>query len=132
MKIEVPNGDIFDKYSILCIKSSKITDPVKLNGIHLELESLRASYHFVLALIDSSLAYDAALVAFSKLQEINEALWIIEDRIRVKEADKCYDEEFIQLARSVYITNDERCALKRDINIITDSKFQEEKAYTKY
>lgn len=123
MKIEVSNGEIIDKYTILMIKSNKIKDELKLKNIENEKNSL----------IDiCKIIIDFSSELFQNLLEINQKLWIIEDKIREKEKNKEFDEEFISLARSVYKTNDIRAEIKKNINLKTESKFIEEKSYEKY
>lgn len=131
MKIEVANGEIFDKYSILQLKLSKIKDTAKLESIRKEHSKVRTAYLLILSECEDSMA-QAARVAYSKLAEVNARLWEIEDSIRDKERNKEFDSDFIELARQVYIQNDLRCQIKNDINIITGSDFTEEKSYAKY
>ncbi|MDJ0781168.1 MAG: DUF6165 family protein [Desulfosarcinaceae bacterium] len=124
MKIEVANGEIVDKFTILSIKRQQITDRSKLKNIRKEYDLLAE------ALVALGIPTDDPdLVA---LQAVNQALWEIEDLIRRKEADQCFDDEFIELARRVYKSNDRRAALKRRINEKTGSLLLEEKAYAAY
>jgi len=127
MKIEVSNGEILDKITILVIKSKMITDPVKLKNINNELDELKSFLDVV--------GYESNVtVNFSvkELQSVNEKLWVIEDKLRDKEKLKEFDDEFIQLARGVYFTNDERARIKKNLNEVTNSKLVEEKSYQKY
>jgi len=124
MKIEVANGEIVDKFTILSIKLQKIIDGSKLENIRREHDLLTEALS-VLGIA----AEDPDLVA---LQAVNLKLWEIEDQIRRKEADRRFDEAFIQLARSVYINNDRRAELKRRINLKTGSVLVEEKDYAAY
>ena len=127
MKIEVSNGEILDKITILVIKSKRITDPVKLKNINAELDELIP----FLDVVD----YKSNVIVNSlvkELESVNEKLWVIEDKLRDKEKLKQFDDEFIELARSVYFTNDERANVKKKLNEITNSKFTEEKSYQKY
>lgn len=127
MKIEVSNGEILDKITILVIKSKKITDPNKLKNINVELEEL-------LPFLDI-FNYETNVTVNSlvkELEKINEKLWDVEDKLRDKEREKQFDDEFIQLARSVYFTNDERAKVKKYLNEVTNSKLVEEKSYQKY
>ncbi|MCB9059907.1 MAG: hypothetical protein H6622_00105 [Halobacteriovoraceae bacterium] len=118
---EISIGELLDKYSILDIKREKITDPIKLQKINKEWESLRLRIEeLALKNVESSI---------QTLREINLNLWNIEDEIRSKEALNDFDEEFIRLARSVYITNDKRFELKNRINQTFSSKIQEVKSY---
>ena len=127
MKIEVSNGEILDKITILVIKSKRITDPVKLKNINAELDELIS----FLDVVDykSNVTVNSLV---KELESVNEKLWVIEDKLRDKEKLKQFDDEFIQLARSVYFTNDERANVKKKLNEITNSKFVEEKSYQKY
>jgi hypothetical protein len=124
MKIEVANGEIVDKFTILSIKLEKITVASKLENIRREYDLLKAALRSLNIAPD-----DPDLMA---LRAVNLKLWDIEDRIRLKEAEQRYDQEFIELARSVYIDNDQRAELKRRINLKTGSLLVEEKAYAAY
>ena len=125
MMVEVSVGEVVDKYTILDIKQDKILEEKKLIHIMREKSSL------LLSLEDQGY-----LRLFEKeikeLKSINEKLWDIEDRIRVKELNKQFDEEFIELARSVYITNDQRFEVKSRINQLSNSNFKEMKSYENY
>ena len=123
MNIEVSTGEIVDKLSILQIKKNNITDNEKLINIDKE-------YDYLYKIIFEDLKIDKE--DFYKLILINEKLWQIEDDLRIKESQKEFDEEFIELARSVYYTNDERANIKKQVNIKYGSDFVEEKSYNKY
>jgi hypothetical protein len=122
MKIEVSHGEIIDKYTILQIKKEKCEDASKLKNIQNELN--------ILIPIVKGLNLSESLI--DELRNINLKLWEIEDLIRVCEHEKKFDSEFIQLARSVYITNDLRFKVKSQINKITKSSIVEEKILPKY
>jgi len=124
MQVEISIGELVDKVSILKIKSRKIHDPEKLHNIHHELQLLHRKMESAGITLESA--------EYQQLEEINTALWEIEDRIRMKEAKKAFDDEFIQLARSVYLQNDERAAVKREINRAYGSDLMEEKSYSAY
>jgi len=127
IKVEVSVGEFLDKLTILQIKAARITDPVKQANVQRELAAL------TLVWSDTSFANGVDLDALiAELRRVNEILWDIEDRIRAKEADGAFDAEFIELARSVYQTNDRRAAIKRAINHKTGSSVIEEKSYTDY
>jgi len=126
MKVEVSNGELLDKFSILKIKLEKIKDEFKLINIKNEIDTISKNCEEI---IQSDLRLS---VIFEELVSVNESLWDIEDKIRIKEKEKEFDSEFIELARSVYITNDIRFTLKNKINIITSSKLVEEKSYESY
>ena len=123
MNIEVSTGEIVDKLSIIQIKKNNITDNEKLINIDKEYD-----YLYKIVFEDLKITKED----FYKLIWINEKLWKIEDDLRIKENKKEFDEEFIELARSVYYTNDERANIKKDINIKYKSDFVEEKSYNKY
>ena len=128
MSIEVPIsvGEFLDKLSILRIKVERIGDPAKLENVKNEtaaLEEVWSASEFV------SLDLDAEQ---SRLKTVNEALWEIEDDIRLKEARKEFDDEFIELARAVYVTNDQRAATIKAINLKSGSKLVGEKSYEEY
>lgn len=125
MKIEVSNGEILDKLSILNIKLLKINDISKNKNIANEQEYLQKICKELLILKD-------IIELFNELQRINLELWNIEDEIRKKEKDKEFDHNFIELARKIYILNDNRADVKKQINIISKSNFIEEKSYEKY
>jgi hypothetical protein len=127
MKIEVSNGEILDKITILVIKSKMITDPVKLKNINNELDELKPFLDVV--------GYESNSTVNSlvkELESVNEKLWNVEDKLRDKERSKQFDDEFIKLARDVYFTNDERARIKKNLNEVTNSKLVEEKSYQKY
>ena len=124
MKIEISVGELVDKVTILSIKLQKIKNEEKLANIRKEFDMLRASMEA------SGISTDSD--EFKQLQAVNLILWDIEDRIRLKEAKKEFDDEFIELARSVYIQNDQRFELKRQINVSSDSELIEEKEYVDY
>ena len=119
----ISHGELIDKISILEIKKERLVGS-KLQNINKELESLKV-------LVDKShLEIDVDL--FSQLKQVNTNLWEIEDQIRIKEKNKEFDNEFIQLARSVYKQNDMRASIKREINQKYNSQLIEEKSYKKY
>ena len=123
MKIEVSNGEIVDKLTILLIKKDNIKDSEKLNNIEKEIAEIGS-------ISDSIVSRDSK--EFIRLHNINKGLWKIEDEIREKERAKQFDDAFIQLARSVYFTNDERAEAKRAINELSGSELFEEKSYEAY
>tara|TARA_B110000503_G_scaffold142780_1_gene240889 strand:+ start:2332 stop:2712 length:381 start_codon:yes stop_codon:yes gene_type:complete len=126
MIIETPIsvGELIDKITILRIKSRVIVDPIKLHNVNNELSQL------IYTLSNSKLP--DILCEFQSLEDINKELWDIEDNIRIKESKKEFDNEFIELARAVYITNDKRSELKKDINLKVGSDLIEEKSYEQY
>ena len=127
MLVEVSNGELLDKISILELKMLKIEDEEKLFNIKKEFETLNP---LVVNLFEN---YDSQLQNhYLELAKINGELWDIEDWIRDCEREKRFDKEFVELARSVYITNDKRCEVKKLINIETSSGLVEEKSYKEY
>jgi hypothetical protein len=124
--VPISPGELLDKITILRIKCARIADPAKLANVRLELSRLEQSRA-------ASLPAAADLAAEeSELERVNAALWDIEDRIRELEAQQRFDAAFIELARSVYLRNDERAAIKRRINLKLDSALVEEKSYSPY
>ena len=126
IKVEISPGELIDKITILEIKIEKISDPDKLKNIKNEYRLLQQTYEECIP------ASQEIRRLISKLKAVNEKLWMIEDDIRDCERRKDFDKGFIELARSVYKNNDTRARLKREINMILDSKIVEEKSYRKY
>ena len=124
MEIEISNGDLVDKVSILSIKMQRISSPEKRVNIKQELDLL---YEKMLAI-----GITETSDKYQRLLEINKNLWDIEDHIRVKESKQEFDDVFVQLARRVYFENDKRSEVKREINIETGSRVIEEKEYVHY
>jgi hypothetical protein len=126
IRVEISPGELIDKKTILEIKIEKISDPDKLNNIKNEYRLLRHT-------CEQCIPVSKELRRLtSELKAVNEKLWMIEDEIRDCERRKDFDKKFIELARSVYKNNDSRARLKREINMILDSKIIEEKSYRKY
>jgi len=123
MKIEVSIGEIVDKLSILRIKKNNISDSEKLKNVTTE-------YDYLYSIVFDELKIEES--DFYNLVLINEKLWDIEDKLRDKERDKSFDDDFIELARSVYFTNDKRAEIKKEINLKYGSIFIEEKSYKEY
>ena len=119
-------GEFLDKLTILEIKSERIADPAKLANVRHELDALRATW------AASPLAARDVSALVARLKAVNQTLWDIEDRIRRHEADQRFDTTFIDLARAVYRTNDDRAAIKRELNVALGSDLLEEKSYTHY
>lgn len=126
VNIEISIGEFFDKITILEIKKERISNAEKLVNINNELDGLNG------LLQELPFSRDDAAEEVSELKNINEQLWVIEDDIREKESRKEFDEKFIELARAVYITNDKRSDIKREINLKLGSDFVEEKSYEEY
>jgi len=118
INIPVSYGELFDKISILQIKLLEIKSDNVKKELDLLLEKIK------------NIDIDPDLV--HKLKTVNKNLWDIEDRLRIKEKEKEFDEEFIELARSVYFTNDKRAAIKKQINVELNSDIVEEKQYVNY
>ena len=128
MQLQVPVsvGEVLDKITILQIKLAHISDAAKRANIQNELDAL-------LPLVaGDAFTTDQMQALMAELKSVNEALWDIEDDIREKEAAKSFDAEFIRLARAVYITNDKRAEIKKQINLATGSSLVEEKSYESY
>ena len=126
IQVPVSHGELIDKITILEIKSRRITDPAKLANVRSELDLLNAVWT-----TDAASRTDIADER-ARLLAVNEALWEIEDAIRLKERAQAFDAAFIELARSVYVRNDERAAVKREINLKLGSQLVEEKSYQDY
>lgn len=124
--VPISPGELLDKITILRIKAARITDEAKLRNVRLELDALEQTW------LDSGSAIPEVAADEAGLQRVNEELWDIEDRIRDKERAKEFDAVFIELARAVYVTNDERARLKRSINVTLGSRLVEEKSYQPY
>ena len=128
MQLQVPVsvGEVLDKITILQIKLAHISDANKRVNIQNELDAL-------LPLVaGDGFATEEMQGLLAELKLVNEALWDIEDDIREKEAAKSFDAEFIKLARAVYVTNDKRAEIKKQINLATGSALVEEKSYESY
>jgi hypothetical protein len=123
MKIEVSNGEIIDKLTIIQIKLERIKDKVKLVNLQKEYDELIKASSSVIGTSDP---------LYKDLYAVNCELWDIEDHIRDLERNKDFGVSFISTARAVYIKNDKRSELKREINIKTSSGLIEEKSYEKY
>jgi hypothetical protein len=124
--VPVSPGELLDKITILRIKSARITDPAKVANVRLELGLLEKTWR------DSGCAAGNISGDERALHDVNERLWDIEDRIREKEALQTFDRDFIDLARAVYMYNDERAAIKKRVNLALGSRIIEEKSYKPY
>jgi len=124
--VPVSPGELLDKITILRIKVARIQDAAKLANVKLELSLLEQTWK------DSGAAAHDVALDERALANVNGQLWDIEDRIRDKEAHQTFDREFIELARAVYISNDERAAIKKRINLQLGSRIIEEKSYKQY
>ena len=124
--VPVSWGELFDKITILEIKSARLTSETARSNVRRELEQLSRAA----AAVEAENPKLAELKA--SLKQVNEALWAIEDDIRAKEAVQNFDAEFVALARAVYHKNDERGRIKGAINALLNSDITEEKQYTKY
>lgn len=126
LSVPVSPGEFLDKLSILEIKSERIADAQKLKNVRTELSLLRRVW------AESAYAQADVEQEYAELRRVNEQLWNIEDRIRLKEAAKAFDQDFIELARAVYVLNDRRAASKRRLNEALGSDLIEEKSYADY
>jgi hypothetical protein len=124
--VPISPGELIDKITILEIKSARMTDAAKLHNVRTELALLNETWNA------SAFGKADIRVEWDGLREVNGQLWDIEDRIRDKERDSQFDQVFIELARAVYVTNDERAAIKRRINVKLGSALVEEKSYKEY
>ena len=127
MKVEVSNGELLDKLSILELKLKNIKDNKKLINIKNEHGGLSPLCNNLFNNYGNELRS-----LYAKLSEINAELWKIEDDIRECERNKDFGDEFVRLARAVYFTNDKRSDVKKSINSLTESGFVEEKSYEDY
>ena len=125
VSVPVSVGELIDKLSILQVKKIKIVNPEKLKYVTEEFDLLynQSENHFQVDAVES---------LYYSLIEVNSNLWDVEDKLRVFESEKKFDQEFIELARKVYYTNDERFRLKNEINSITSSEIREVKDYKPY
>jgi hypothetical protein len=126
LNVQTSPGEFLDKLTILEIKTERITDPAKLANVRRELDQLRATW------AASPLAGRDVTRLVAELKAVNVTLWEIEDRIRGQEAEQRFDGGFVELARSVYRTNDRRAALKRELSLALGADLLEEKSYTEY
>ncbi|PPU73228.1 hypothetical protein XcuCFBP2542_16495 [Xanthomonas cucurbitae] len=124
--VPVSFGELLDKIAILQIKSERMTDVAKLANVRNELSALENSW-----MAHPADGHDIVRLR-AELKAVNERLWVIEDDIRLKEQAQSFDDAFIQLARSVYIENDERARIKKQINLALGSSYVEEKSYQDY
>jgi hypothetical protein len=124
--VPISPGELIDKLTILEIKSQRMTDAAKLANVRTELELLRQTW------AASPYAKTDIEAEWSALRDVNAKLWDIEDDIRDKERAGAFDARFIELARAVYVTNDERAAIKKRINTKLGSTLVEEKSYRDY
>ena len=126
IQVPISPGELLDKITILQIKSERIDDPAKLANVNRELEMLTRVWE---QSVDSG---DEIEALAARLKSINEALWEIEDKIRDEERNKRFGERFVELARAVYVTNDERADAKKRVNLLLGSSIVEEKSYQDY
>jgi len=126
IQVPVSPGEVLDKITILEIKSERMSDPEKVANVRVELALLQETWNNFIK------NDDKIQRLHEQLKEINEALWEIEDDIRDKERAKEFDERFIELARAVYVTNDRRSEVKKQLNLHLGSGIVEEKSYQDY
>lgn len=124
--VPVSFGEVLDKITILEIKVERIADPAKVVNVRRELDALNETW------AEAVSDHDAIAALRQQLKAINEQLWVIEDDIRDQEAAQDFGPRFIELARAVYVTNDQRAAIKKAINLALGSRFVEEKSYQDY
>lgn len=126
IKVDLSVGEFLDKVTILEIKSERIKDETKLENVNKELNLLKKIW------AESEFASTDIADEMGRLKAINEKLWEIEDDIRDKERARAFDDKFIELARAVYYSNDERAAIKKELNVKLGSDLVEEKSYSDY
>ena len=126
IRVPISPGELLDKITILRIKSERMTDDAKLANVRAELALLEGVWR------TSGCAIPAIVADERALARVNSELWDIEDQIREKEATQTFDRAFIDLARAVYVTNDERAAIKKRLNLTLGSHIVEEKSYRRY
>jgi hypothetical protein len=124
--VPVSPGELLDKITILRIKSARMTDAAKLANVRHELSLLEQTWRT--SVPDGGKVTDEERA----LQSVNERLWDVEDRLRDLEAEQRFDKDFIELARAVYVHNDERAAVKKRVNTRLGSTLVEEKSYRPY
>jgi hypothetical protein len=124
--VPISPGELLDKITILRIKAARMSDPLKIANVKHELALLEKTWK------DSGAAAVDLGPEEANLTHVNEKLWVIEDDIRDEERAKRFGEKFIELARAVYFTNDDRAAIKKRINILLGSSIVEEKSYKSY
>jgi len=126
IQIPISPGELLDKITILQIKAERISDPAKVANVKTELDMLSEVWN-------KAVEVDAEISALTaELKSVNETLWEIEDDIRDEERNKQFGERFIELARAVYVTNDERANAKKKVNLHLHSAIVEEKSYQDY
>ena len=131
--VPVSPGELLDKITILRIKAARMSDPTKLKNVAAELDLLASIWRDCGCAAQPDSETGQALAAEERaLEAVNAKLWDIEDRIREKESAQRFDGEFVELARAVYISNDERAAIKKRINVRLGSRIVEEKSYAPY
>ncbi|MGH8091806.1 MAG: DUF6165 family protein [Rudaea sp.] len=126
ISVPVSFGELIDKITILEIKSEQIRDAAKLANVRAELDLLNATW------TQNPASRTDIVAERAELKRINEALWDIEDEIRLQEKAQAFDARFVELARAVYFTNEKRAAVKREINLKLGSQLVEEKSYQNY
>ncbi|MBV8634686.1 MAG: hypothetical protein JO002_09375 [Burkholderiaceae bacterium] len=126
MQVEIAPGELVDKITILAIKRARIADAAKLKNVEHE-------YCILTAILPPEFQTNPKLGELqAALQAVNEIIWQVEDDIRDHERRKDFGPSFVELARAVYINNDQRAALKREINVALQSAIVEEKSYAAY
>ena len=124
--VPISPGELLDKITILQIKTERIEDATKVANVKIELSALTEVW-------SNSVTEDETITAIhAELKSINESLWVIEDDVRDEERNKNFGERFIELARSVYVTNDLRANAKKKLNLHLGSEIVEEKSYQDY
>jgi len=126
IQVPISPGELLDKITILRIKAARMRDPAKVANVRHELALLEKTW------AESGAAAVDLGSEEANLTRVNEKLWVVEDEIRDEERARRFGEKFVELARAVYVTNDERAAIKKRINSLLGSSIVEEKSYQKY
>ena len=126
IQVPISPGELLDKITILRIKAARMSDPAKVANVRHELSLLENTWK------QSGAANVNLGTAEADLTHVNEKLWVIEDEIRDEERAKRFGDKFIELARAVYFTNDDRAAIKKRVNTLLGSTIVEEKSYQQY
>ena len=132
VKVNISNGELLDKITIIKLKMENIRDPVKREHIRAEHDDLVREMMILTDSINSRDVEEQYLRLYDQLLMTNEKLWYLEDRIREKEKRNVFDQDFIDVARAIYYTNDVRSSIKKEINELTQSSLVEVKSYSEY
>tara|TARA_Y100000034_G_C6898441_1_gene414746 strand:- start:2178 stop:2576 length:399 start_codon:yes stop_codon:yes gene_type:complete len=132
MKVSISNGELLDKVTIIKLKMENIKDPTSRDSVRREHDELVRQMMILTDTISDKNVEEEYLRLYDQLFMTNEKLWLLEDRIREKEKRNVFDYDFIEIARSIYYTNDVRTSIKKEINELTQSLLVEVKSYSEY